>query len=102
MKRHVLAAALTVTALALTMPFAASAQNAKFATRVGLITAVSSDSITLNNGMTVYEHQGTIINPTGFTLYPGTRVRVYGMRQSHYRLDARRIDVIGARGHYQR
>jgi hypothetical protein len=97
MKRLALIA-LMGSALAITMPFAASAQNGQYAARVGLITDVQANQITLDSGMTVYLHEGTIINPTGVTLYRGMRVRATGMRQSHYRLDARQIDLMGPRG----
>ncbi|HTX02729.1 MAG TPA: hypothetical protein VMD07_03530 [Candidatus Acidoferrales bacterium] len=102
MKRQALIATLMGSALALVMPIAASAQNGQFASRVGLITDVQANQVTLNNGMTVYLHEGTIINPTGVTLYRGMRVRVFGTRYSHWHLDARRIDLIGARGQYRR
>jgi hypothetical protein len=98
MKRQVLMATLMGSALALMMPFAASAQNGQLAARVGLVTDVQANQVTLDSGMTIYLHQGTIINPTGTTLYRGMRVRAIGMRQSHWRLDARRIDLVNARG----
>lgn len=97
MKRHALLATLMGSALTLIMPFAASAQNSQYASRVGLITDVQANQVTLDSGMTVYLREGTIINPTGATLYRGMRVRVLGMRQNHWRLDARRIDLISAR-----
>jgi len=98
MKRQALIATLIGSALAITMPFAASAQNGQYAARVGLVTDVQANQVTLDNGMTVYLHEGTIINPTGVTLYRGMRIRAMGMRQSHWRLDARRIDLMGPRG----
>jgi hypothetical protein len=91
-------ATLLGSALTLMMPFAASAQNGQPASRIGLITDVQANQVTLDSGMTVYLHEGTIINPTGVTLYRGMRVRAIGMRQSHRHLDARRIDLINARG----
>jgi len=97
MKRQAIIATLMGSALAIAMPFAASAQ-AQYASRVGLVTASYGDRITLDNGMTVYFHQGTIIKPTGMSLYPGMRVRVSGMRQSHVRLDAHEVHLINARG----
>ena len=102
MTRHALIATLMGSALTLMMPFAASARNSQYVSRVGLITDVQANQVTLDNGMTIYLHEGTIINPTGVTLYRGMRVRALGMRQSHRRLDARRVDLIGARGQYRR
>lgn len=101
MKRQALLATLMGPALALTLPFAASAQNGQHASRVGFITDVNANRIMLDNGMTIFLHEGTIINPTGVTLYPGMRVRVIGMRQSHWRLDAHEVDLMGARGQYR-
>lgn len=102
MKRQALIATLMGSALTVMMPFAASAQNGQYASRVGLITDVQDTQVTLDSGMTIYLHEGTVINPTGVKLYRGMRVRVYGMRQSHYRLDAHRVDLIDARGHSAR
>ncbi|HEY1726985.1 MAG TPA: hypothetical protein VGG22_01235 [Candidatus Baltobacteraceae bacterium] len=96
MKRHALIATLMGSALTLMMPFVASAQNGQYASRVGLITDVQANQVTLDNGMTVYLHEGTVINPTGVTLYRGMRVRVFGTRYSHWHLDARRVQLIGA------
>jgi hypothetical protein len=98
MKRQALIAALMGSALALMTPLGASAQNSRYASRVGLITDVTANQFTLDNGMTVYLHEGTVINPTGVTLYRGMRVRAIGVRQSHWRLDAHQVDLMGARG----
>ena len=98
MKRQALIATLMGSALAIVTPFAASAQNGTYAARVGLVTDVQANQITLDSGMTVYLHDGTVINPTGLTLYRGMRVRVFGTRYSHWHLDARRVELIGVRG----
>ncbi len=99
MKRLALIATLMGSTLALMMPFAASAQNGQYATRISFIMGIDSNRIMLDNGMTVFLHEGTIISPTGASLIPGMRIRVSGMRQSHYRLDARVIDLPGQYRH---
>ena len=90
-------------ALALTAPVCASAQNYAYqaqrqngthAVRTSIVSGVYANNITLDNGMTVRMHHGTIINPRGVTLYPGMRVRVTGWRQDHTHFTADVVDLV--------
>jgi|ERR1700688_2054138 len=46
-----------------------------------------------NNGLHVTMHDGTVINPTGTTLQPGMRVRIWGYWNDNGTFEANQIDV---------
>ena len=62
----------------------------------GIIQSVQGSSFTLDNGRTVFMHQGTVINPTGIRLRPGMQVLVYGAlaHTGHGAFNANEIDVM--------
>lgn len=64
----------------------------------GIIQSVQGSSFTLNNGRTIFMHQGTVINPTGIRLKPGMQVTVYGPHAGNGAVNANEVDVI--RRHY--
>ena len=61
----------------------------------GTIASVNGTSFTLQNGTTVFLHQGTVINPRGTTLQPGMRVRIFGSSDGYGRINATEVDVNG-------
>jgi len=101
MKRQALLATLVGSAIALAAPLTASAQTNRYSS-IGMIASVNGSSFTLDNGTTVFMHHGTVINPTGVTLYPGMRVHIMGVRDGRGHFDANQVDVTGAKGHYRR
>jgi hypothetical protein len=62
----------------------------------GIIQSVQGSSFTLDNGRTVFMHQGTVINPTGIKLRAGMQVTVYGAlaHTGHGAFNANEIDVV--------
>src|SRR5579862_9336390 len=87
--RHVLPA-LVIAGTAI-VPLAGSAQTE----RTGTVASVQGSSFTLNNGTTVFMHQGTVINPTGSSLEPGMRVVIRGDYDGRRRLNADEVDLSG-------
>lgn len=90
MKRSLFAGALALGAMALVAPSMASADTvvvAQYRERVdrhqlyGVVGRFGGFDMTLRvagSPLPVRLHQGTIINPTGLTIKPGMRVRVFG------------------------
>jgi hypothetical protein len=111
-RNFLLAAAMAATAGA--VPLAASAQalpwplnavlpgwangNYQYGANVptgGVIASVNGSSFTLQNGTTVFMHQGTVINPTGTSLQPGMSVSILGTPNGGGRFNANEVDVSG-------
>lgn len=111
-RNFVLAAAIAATAAA--APLAASAQQLPWPLNVvvpgwsngnwqyganiptgGVIASVQGSSFTLQNGTTVFMHQGTVINPTGTRLQPGMNVNIMGTPNGGSRFNANEVDVTG-------
>jgi len=90
-------------ALLLLAPLAVSAQTMMAPVmrhaELGTIQSVQGSSLTLNDGRTVFLHQGTVINPTGTTLAPGMRVAIRGDRDGYKRFNAGVVDVSGTPGY---
>ena len=63
----------------------------------GIISNIVGNYVTLQDGMMVAMHHGTIIEPVGKPLYPGMRVRIKGHMNDSGVLDAYVIDKVGAR-----
>ena len=63
----------------------------------GSVSSFSPYNLYLSNGTHVQLHNGTIINPTGNNLAPGTRVRVIGNWNADGTYNANEIDVTNAR-----
>ncbi|MBV8223481.1 MAG: hypothetical protein JO293_08990 [Candidatus Eremiobacteraeota bacterium] len=61
----------------------------------GVVSSMQGSSLTLQNGVTVFLHQGTVINPTGTTLQPGMQVRVLGGPGGNNAINANEVDVVG-------
>jgi len=60
----------------------------------GRIASVNGGSFTLDNGRTVFLHQGTVINPTGRPLHRGERVDVHGRPAGDGSVNANVIDIL--------
>src|ERR1019366_1331035 len=61
----------------------------------GVIASTQGSSLTLQNGATVFLHQGTVINPTGTRLQPGMQVNIIGGSGGNNAINANEIDVVG-------
>ncbi|MBV8600875.1 MAG: hypothetical protein JO359_04840 [Candidatus Eremiobacteraeota bacterium] len=61
----------------------------------GVVASTQGSSLTLQNGVTVFLHQGTVINPTGTTLQPGMQVRVLGGPGGNNAINANEVDITG-------
>ena len=91
-------------AIALIAPFAllahpAAAQYAH--PQVGTIDSRQGSSFSLNDGVVVFMHPGTVINPTGTDLQPGMTVTVVGHYNNDGSMNADVINV-GAPANYYR
>jgi hypothetical protein len=93
MNRRSFAIAFLVAGLA-AMPLATAAQGWHPVDREVIIASVQGSSLTLENGATVFLHQGTVILPTGRPLHAGQWIRVVGQGDGHHRINADRIDII--------
>ncbi len=60
---------------------------------VGRVASYSGYNLQLDNGRMVRLHQGTVINPTGWTIRPGQRVAITGS-WVRGRFEADRINVM--------
>jgi hypothetical protein len=67
-----------------------------FTRRPGNIASFNGSSFTLDDGTTIFLHQGTVILPTGRPLHAGQHVFIDGFRDGRGRINADRI-VIGRR-----
>ena len=95
---------LTVAFAAAAIPLAASAQmygHGMVHSDRGVIASVNGTNVRLEDGRTIFLHNGTVINPTGITLRAGQRISVMGSRGGRGAINANEIDVMG-RHHYHR
>jgi hypothetical protein len=94
-----------IAALALVAPFALSTHPAaaQYAhpPQVGTISSRQGSSFTLGDGVTVFMHPGTVINPEGTDLEPGMTVTVTGYYNNDGSMNANVISV-GAPANYYR
>ncbi len=83
------------------IPLASSAQMYGHGMRSdrGVIASVNGTNVRLEDGRTIFLHNGTVINPTGVTLRAGQRISVMGSRGGHGAINANEIDVMGRRYH---
>ena len=91
MKRYLLGLLAT---MALIAPLAGSAQPYT-EVRGAVISSVQGSSFNLRNGMTIFMHDGTVINPTGTTLEPGMVITVIGDDNGNGTINANEVDVRG-------
>lgn len=102
-----IAAGLLIAATIFTLPAVVSAQvygnpgmgvhGERFTRREGIIASVQGSSVTLQDGRTLFLHQGTVINPTGRTLRAGQRITFNGVRDGRGRINVSEIDVMRRR-----
>jgi multidrug efflux pump subunit AcrA (membrane-fusion protein) len=59
----------------------------------GVISSVSNGALTMQDGRTVFLHNGTVINPTGTRLRRGMRITVSGSSSGNGNVNAREVDV---------
>ena len=95
----VLAALIALPGLAAAQPYQQGPPPPPRHSYTGVIQSVQGSSFTLDNGRTVFMHQGTVIQPTGIRLRPGMQVTVYGHRAGNGAVNANEVDVIR---HYRR
>jgi hypothetical protein len=108
MKSRGLALSILVAVATATAPLAASAagfpwngsQNGTWTNngnvrQTGVVASTQGSSLTLQNGETIFLHQGTVINPTGTTLQPGMQIQVIGGYGGNNAVNASEIDVVG-------
>jgi hypothetical protein len=100
LKRAAAGVAFSALILQAQIPVAASAQDMGyyrshngFTRRPGHIVSVNGSSFTLGDGTTIFEHQGTVILPTGIILHRGMNVYIDGFRDGRGRINADRIVV---------
>ncbi len=100
LKRAAAGVAFSALILQAQIPVAASAQDMGyyrshngFTHRPGHIASVNGSSFTLDDGTVIFEHRGTVINPTGIRLHPGQRVYIDGFRDGRGRINADTINV---------
>lgn len=88
---------------AASIPLASSAQMYGHGMKSdrGVIASVNGTNVRLEDGRTIFLHNGTVINPTGITLRAGQRISVMGTRGGRGAINANEIDVMG-RHHRQR
>ena len=95
-----------VSAALLALPMIASAQGNPYGygyshthngrgQMTGTIAAVNGGAIQLQNGRTVFLHNGTVINPTGTRLQPGMRVSIIGSPAGDGNINASEVDING-------
>ncbi|MGA3038359.1 MAG: DUF5666 domain-containing protein [Vulcanimicrobiaceae bacterium] len=86
-----------LTAFALTTAFAVSPQAATaqsaYGRANGTIATRDGSSFTMDNGVTVFMHTGTVINPTGTDLQPGMNIAIVGHYNGDGTMSADTINV---------
>lgn len=102
MKHSRLAAGLLAAAL-LTMPLAAFAQRDRYngsgvyngnnGQTTGVIASVNGGALKMQDGRTIFLHNGTVINPSGTRLQSGMRISVTGPSAGDGNVNANQINV---------